>query len=119
MCKSTNSILALIPFLKKKMALNRGFSYRVVAAAYSKHGNLLGIEMNGWRELTADGKGKGKHAEAALIKKFGRKIDKIYILRFGRSLEIRPIHPCECCLNMSNKIGIKIIPIHEMLNIKE
>ena len=117
MNKSDKSILALVPTLIKKMRIYRGLSYRVIAAAYSKKGNLLGTEMNGWRELATIRKGTGKHAEAALIKKFGKCINTIYLLRVGNSGDILPIHPCKSCFNMANKVGIKIIPIHQMLHL--
>lgn len=117
MTKSENSILGLLPMLIKKMSIYRGLSYRVIAAAYTKHGNLLGTEMNGWREMRTVRRGMGKHAEQALIKKFGRKIDTIYILRVGNSGDVLPIHPCESCSRIANKRGIKIVPIHEMLNL--
>lgn len=111
------TIISLIPKMLAKLMRDYGPTYRIAAAAFSKHGNLLGIEMNGWRELATTRRGTGKHAEAALIKRFGKKIDTIYILRAGNSMDILPIHPCEACQNMAAKAGIKIIPIHEMLNL--
>lgn len=119
MKKSDKAILALTSRLIRKLDIEKenNLRYRVAAAAYSKQGNLLGIEMNGWRELATVRRGTGKHAEAALIKRFGKKIDTIYILRVGNALDILPIHPCECCKNMAAKAGIKIVPIHEMLNL--
>ena len=103
MKKSGNAILALTSRLIRKLDISKEHSlrYRVAAAAYSKQGNLLGIEMNGWRELATVRRGTGKHAEAALMKRFGKKIDTIYILRVGNALDILPIHPCEACKNMN------------------
>jgi len=114
---SDKTILGLIPKLVTKLGNDVGPTYRVAAAAFSRRGNLLGVEMNGWRELLTTRRGTGKHAEAALMKKYGKKIDTIYILRVGNSLDILPIHPCSGCAKMAKKIGIKIIPIHEMLNL--
>ena len=114
---SDKKVLGLIPKMVAKLAGDHGSAYRIAAAAYSKKGNLLGIEMNGWRELVTNRRGTGKHAEAALIKKYGKKIDTIYILRVGNALDILPIHPCEACLNMASKIGAEIVPIHEMLGL--
>lgn len=114
---TNKQLFSLIPILIGKIRNTKLLTYRVIAAGFSKKGNLIGIETNGWREIIADNRGKGKHAEASLIKKFGRKIDTIYILRVGRSLNILPIHPCASCLNIANKMKIKIIPIHECLNI--
>lgn len=117
MIKSYNSIIGLVPKMIAKFRHDHGPSYRVAAAAFSKRGNLLGIEMNGWRDLLTVRRGTGRHAEAALMKKFGKKIDTIYILRVGNSLDILPIHPCEACQNMAKKIGAKIVPIHELLSL--
>ncbi len=110
-------ILNLIPRLIAKLRNVEGPTYRIAAAAYSKRGNLLGIEMNGWRELATVRRGTGKHAEAALIRKFGRRIDVIYILRVGNAMDILPIHACETCSALAAKLGIRIIPIHEMLGL--
>lgn len=116
---SSKAILALVPRLCRKLSIYRGPAYRIAAAAYSAHGNLLGIEMNGWRELPTTRKGTGKHAEAALIKRFGVKLrgGKIYVLRVGNAGDILPIHPCSCCSSMASKAGVEIIPIHEMLGL--
>ena len=111
------TLVNLVPKMISKLVREYGPTYRIAAAAFSKKGNLLGIEMNGWRELVTTRRGTGKHAEAALIKKYGRKIDTIYILRVGNALDILPIHPCESCKNMAAKAGIKIVPIHEMLGL--
>ena len=119
MKKSTNAILALVPRLCRKLSIFRGMAYRIAAAAYSSHGNLLGIEMNGWRELATVRRGTGKHAEAALMKRLGPKLrgGKIYILRVGRAGDILPIHPCPDCQSMAKKVGVEIIPIHEFLGL--
>lgn len=114
---SKKNILSLVPRLVHKLSKKRGNTYRIAAAAYTKRGNLLGVETNGWRELCTTRRGTGKHAEAALIKKFGNRIDTIYILRIGRAGDILPIHPCECCQNMADKTGVKIVPIHEILGL--
>lgn len=117
MYKSDKSILALVPFLIKKLSVYRTCAYRIVAVAYTKKGNMLGIEMNGHRMLPPVRRGTGKHAEAALIKRFGKRIDKIYILRTGNSGDILPIHACDACASMAAKIGATIIPIHELLDL--
>ena len=116
---SNKTIFALIPRLVRKLSVFRGPAYRIAAAAFSAHGNLLGIEMNGWRELPTTRKGTGKHAEATLMKRFGVKLrgGKIYILRIGNAGDILPIHPCSCCTSMASKIGVEVIPIHEMLDL--
>ena len=116
---SRATIESLVPRLAKKLSIYRGPAYRIAAAGFSSHGNLLGIEMNGWRELATIRRGTGKHAEAALMKKFGTKLrgGKIYILRVGNAGDILPIHPCPCCVAMAAKAGVEIVPIHEMLGL--
>jgi deoxycytidylate deaminase len=113
---SNKRLSALIPRLANKLKLDRGMSYRICAAAYSKRGNLLGTEMNGYRDHLSSRKGAGKHAEASIIKKYGKQIDTIYILRVGRACDVLPIHPCENCAKLAKKYGIKIIPIHEEID---
>ena len=110
-------LLNLVPKMIQKLGNEFGPTYRIAAAAFSKRGNLLGIEMNGWRGMPTTRRGTGKHAEAAVLRKYGRKVDSIYILRVGNALDILPVHPCEACLNMAAKMGVKIYPIHELLNL--
>jgi hypothetical protein len=114
---SEKTLMSLIPKMVRKLPEEWRPTYRIAAAAFSKRGNLLGIEMNGWRELATTRRGTGKHAEAALIKKYGRKIETIYILRIGNAGDILPIHPCEACKNMADKAGITIVPMHELLGL--
>lgn len=113
---SPNSITSHIPRMAKKLKIDRGVTYRIVAIAFTKKNNILGIEMNGFRNFMSNGKGKGLHAEMNLIKKFGKKIDKIYLLRVGNGMDALPIHPCENCAKIAAKMGIKIICLHEEFN---
>lgn len=110
---SPKTIYSLIPRMANKVRPDRGVRYRIVAIAFSKRNNLLGVAMNGFRDFMSDGKGKGMHAEMKLIKQFGKRIDRIYILRVGNSLDALPIHPCINCSKVANKMGIKIICLHE------
>ena len=102
--------------MENKARINRGMKYRVIAIAFTKKGNYLGISMNGYRLGLSNSKGSGEHAEMKLIKQFGKKIDKIFIMRFGKSMSVLPIHPCDNCSNVAKKLGIKIISIHEELD---
>lgn len=54
------------------------------------------------------GRGKGIHAERELIKKYGKAIKKIVIIRSGRSQGILPIEPCPICQKVIDKLNIKI-----------
>jgi hypothetical protein len=69
--------------------------------------------MNGHRPFVSTRRGGGEHAETKLFKKFGRQIDRIYIIRVGKTCDPLPIHPCENCAKVAAKFGIKIIPLHE------
>ena len=102
--------------MRNKAKFSRG-KYRVIAIAFTVKGNFLGISMNGFRPGLSNRKGSGDHAETKLIRKFGQRIDKIYIMRFGNELTPLPIHPCENCAKTAKKLGIKIICIHEELDI--
>ena len=102
--------------MANKARVDRGMKYRVIAIAFTKKGNYLGISMNGYRLGLSNSKGSGDHAEMKLIKQFGKKIDKIFIMRFGKSMSVLPIHPCDNCSNVAKKLGIKIISIHEELD---
>ena len=71
--------------------------------------------MNYHSNFINDFKGRGRHAERELIKHYGKAIDTIYLCRTGMTGEIRPIEPCPVCSKIAKKMGIKIIPIHEIL----
>lgn len=110
---TVRALYALLPRMARKVQPDRNLTYRICALAFSKRNNLLGIQMNGHRFAMSQRRGAGLHAEAELIKKFGRKISKIYILRIGNAGDALPIHPCENCAKIAAKYGIKIIPLHE------
>jgi hypothetical protein len=93
----------------KAEKLNKSLTYRVIAIGFDKKMNFLGIKSNGFSENKISRYGNGKHAERELIKRFGKKIDKIVILRFGRSGSLLPIEPCEICQKVAQKYNIKII----------
>lgn len=103
----------LIERMANKLKVDRNLTYRICAIAFSKRNNLLGIQMNGHRFSMSHRRGAGLHAEAELIRRFGRQIDRIYILRVGNAIDPLPIHPCENCAKIAAKYGIKIIPLHE------
>ena len=107
--------LNYITRMRNKAKVSHG-KYKIIAIAFSDKGNFLGISMNGFREGLSNRKGAGAHAETKLIRKFGKRIDKIYIMRFGMKLDILPIHPCVNCSKVADKYGIKIISLsNEML----
>ena len=63
-----------------------------------------------WREA-APMKGKGLHAEMALMKKYGARIKTIIICRVGNSGNLLPIDPCSACAELAGKLGITIVSI--------
>ena len=122
MCKVCDNKLKydIIPRMKSKVSKNReNIKYKIAAIAFTKKGNFIDIKYNSFREGLSNRKGAGLHAERDLIAKYGKMIDTIYILRVGgsHSGNILPIHPCEICAKVANKLGIKIIPLHEELNL--
>lgn len=92
--------------INKGIKLNKDLSHRVLAIGFNNKGDMIGIKSNGFG--FSNSKGSGKHAERELIKRYGRKITKIVILRIGRGGAILPIDPCETCAKVANKLGIKI-----------
>jgi hypothetical protein len=103
----------MIPRMVNKLREDRNLTYRICAIAFDKKNDFLGMQMNGHRESLSNRRGAGLHAEAELMKRYGKLIDKIYILRVGNSYDALPIHPCENCAKIAAKLGIKIIPLHE------
>ena len=61
-----------------------------------KKNDVLGLQMNGHRESLSNRKGAGLHAEAELMK-YGKAIDKIYILRVGNSYDALPFILAKNC----------------------
>ena len=97
----------------KKVERDRGMTYRVVALAFTKNGNLIDIRFNNHRDYLSNRQGAGLHAEQDLIHRYGNRIHSIYILRVGNNGDYLPIHPCKTCARIAEKRGIKIIPLHE------
>jgi hypothetical protein len=111
---TAKALASYIPRMANKIKdNNKSLKYKICAIAFSKRNNLLGIEMNGHRPFESVRRGGGDHAETKLIKKFGRRIDRIYIMRVGKTCDALPIHACENCSKVADKYGIKIIPLHE------
>ena len=113
MTNKNKKFRSMIPRMVNKLREDRNLTYRICAIAFDKKNDMLGLQMNGHRESLSNRKGAGLHAEAELMKRYGKTIDKIYILRVGNSYDALPIHPCENCAKIAAKLGIKIIPLHE------
>ena len=112
-----NQLISFIPRMKKKCLQERHVPYRIAAIAFTKRGNFIDIRYNQHRMYMSHRKGAALHAEQDLIHLYGNKIDTIYILRVGGTGNYLPIHPCKTCAAIAKKRGIKIIPLHEHLNL--
>lgn len=107
----------LINIMEKKAEQSTN-NFHIAAAAFSKKNNLLGTaSCNPNKNFPVSKKGTGIHAEAELIKKYKRQIDKIYICRICRSGAPRPIEPCPNCAKLAKKYDIKIINIHDKFDL--
>jgi len=78
---------------------------KIAAVAFDKKGRILGISKNRGRFTR---KGGGIHAEMVIMKKWGRKIKKIIIIRTNLTGGLLPIHPCKVCSAKAKELGIKI-----------
>lgn len=97
----------------KKQAEKSPSAYRIGGIAVSKRGNILGTAFNTFRvEQLTPGPGTNNHCEAVLIKKYGRRISTIIIMRIGRGGAILKIDPCQACQKLADKLGIKIITVN-------
>ena len=87
------------------------YSMQVVTAiAVSKKGNVLGTTCNNPSHVPGM---RHKHAEGILMARFGKAIDKIFIIRVGRKGNLLPIEPCEQCCKLALRLGITIESIGE------
>ncbi len=84
--------------------------FKVSAIAFDAHGDYLDRARNSHRNGMT-GKGKGLHAEMALMKKYGARIKTIIICRVGNSGNLLPIDPCSACAGLAGKLGITIVSI--------
>ena len=103
----------LVRLLESK-APQSNSKFFIAAAAFTKKNNLLGIVTNRQNDkLPYSKRGTGFHAEETLFKKYGRKINHIYIVRVGRSGDPLPIDPCPKCAKIARKFGVEIINLHK------
>lgn len=113
--KSKRKLLALNKRLMLK-AMQNVTSYHVVAAAYTKRGDLLGIAANTANTAyTPSRRGGGIHAERALIIKYGKRIKYVVLSRTGKSGNTLPIHPCDTCQKLLDRYGIIVVLMHPLL----
>ena len=84
--------------------------YRISAIGLNKRGDILGSSTN---KHGGQGRGKGRHAEIELIKRYGSKIKIIILCRIGGGGDILPIKPCDNCQKVIDKMGIKVLTVQE------
>ena len=99
-----------------KSAVQSPCNYRIGAVAFDKKGDVLGSASNSFRCGEAfygeqHRRGTGLHAEARLIRRYGRGIRTILIMRVGHSGNVLPIDPCPACSKMAEKLGIDIVTV--------
>lgn len=91
--------------MKMALGANTVQKYFIVAIGISKKGNVVEIAIN--KPACKPGN-RYYHAEGYLMVKYGRKLKRIIIFRFGRSGERRPIEPCIACLSIAKRLDITI-----------
>lgn len=93
-----------------KKAMKSVCHFRVAALGVDKRGKILGITFSHPRFSR---KGGSVHAEIAMMRRYGKRLGKIYICRVTKTKSMLPIHPCIVCQKTADSLGIKIVPIHE------
>lgn len=96
--------------IARKKATQSICKYRVSAVGFDHKGNLLGTAFNRPRFCHYGG---SIHAEANLIRRYGKNLKTILICRIGDAGDLKPIDPCENCLKLAKKYDIKIISIEQ------
>ena len=102
--------------LKKKAikkCLKTPCRYKITALCFNHKDEYIGMSSNSFRKGfynidPVTGNYKGIHAEQLAIKKYGRSIKTIIIIRTGNSGNILPIRCCSTCKSLCNKLGIKV-----------
>jgi len=77
-----------------KKASSSPCRYKIAAIGFNRKNEVIGIAYNTPRFSREGG---SIHAEINLLKKCGKKLYSVMILRIGGSGNILPIDPCENC----------------------
>jgi cytidine deaminase len=93
-----------------RKAQNSTCRYKVCCIGFNRKGDLLGT-TNNIRRL--DKQGMSLHAEVVMLKRFGRKVNSIVLIRTNNSGKLLPIHPCDTCRSLLDNYGITVRTIHE------
>ena len=97
--------MSLIELLRKKAIKHNGCQRRVVAIGFSKRNNIVGIMVNKPAEAPRT---FNTHAECRLMLRYGKRISRIVIARFGNDGTQLPIDPCPQCAALAASYGITI-----------
>ncbi len=89
----------------RRKVSNKNGRFRVCAICFS-NSKMLGIAYNYSRFPR---KGGGVHAEMMALHRWGERITTILLVRFGRSGNLLPIHPCPNCKRVLDKLKIKVV----------
>jgi hypothetical protein len=92
----------------KRKAGTSSCRFKISATGFDKRGNVIGCATNKPRFVR---KGGGIHAEAALIRRYGKRLRTILICRVNRAGDMLPIDPCKNCSELAEKFEIKIISL--------
>lgn len=83
-------------------------NHKVAAVAFDKEGSVFAFANNKPRFMR---KGGGQHAEMILMRRYGKVISRILIVRVNKSGDILPIDPCAACAATAERLGIKIVSL--------
>lgn len=95
----------LLQRLQKKATQTVYSKYHIVAVGFTKKGNVVDVVTNA---PAYHPKTFNTHAECRLMCRYGSKMSKIVIVRFGNSGNKLPIHPCPQCKALAESYNIKI-----------
>ena len=89
-------------------ALQSNCTYKISAIGFNRKGDYIGSAINKKKKCQ---KGMGLHAEIELIKKYKKRLSSIIICRVNSKGQLLPIHPCETCQKICDKLNIKVMTI--------
>ena len=97
--------MCLKDILRKKAVKHKGCKFRVIAIGFTKRNNIVGVMSN---QPAAVPYTFNTHAECRLMLRYGRKIRRIVIARFGNDGNQLPVDPCPQCAALAASYGITI-----------
>lgn len=98
--------------MRQKAIKHNACDFRVVAVGFTRKGNLAGIMLNA---PSLKPNTFNTHAECRLMLRYGKKLGKIVVGRFGNSGDSLPIDPCPQCAALAASYGITISSLQEEL----